>query len=289
MYFIIPFLLLCMLFPSCAQEDETKSATRIYGISASGNPIEGTVSVRGASGKTADCTTNSNGFFSVNVSSLTAPFLLSSKGSVNNVDVHYYSYASTYGRVNISQLTHAAVSMAIQSDASQYYADFPDANLPDANDINNYASGINLLLSDSYKEVGLEEDFDFLHDDFSTNGTGFDLILDRISLTISISDLTVFLSEKDTHIPIFVHDINKDQNIYFLDPEHVSEILVLEHCYPFFQNLSVGNIMNDIYFWNKFLPESFNAEDYKDPESVLNALRYENDKWSYIVSKDTFD
>jgi hypothetical protein len=51
--------------------------------------------------------------------------------------------------------------MAIQSDASQYYADFPDANLPDANDINNYASGINLLLSDSYKEVGLEEGFDF--------------------------------------------------------------------------------------------------------------------------------
>lgn len=288
MHFVIPILFICMLFPSCAEEEESIGMNRIYGISASGTPIQGDVTVRGAKGKTANGIIGSDGFFSVDVSSLTAPFLLNAKGTVNQVAVDYYSCAFTDGRVNISQLTHAVVSMAIQKDASQFYADFPDAKLPDASDIYEYSSGIDLLLSDSYTAIGLAEDFDFFHDAFSANKTGFDLLLDRLLLTISSSDLAVFLSDIDTHITIFSHDINADKNIFFLSPELVSEILVSQHCYPYFQTLAIGNILHEFYLWNKYLP-NFKAEDYSDSERLLDDVRYYKDRWSTIVSKNIFD
>ena len=290
---LLPILLLSILFPSCAQDEKTEvlygtsaSGTEVlYGTSASGNAIKGMVTIRSANGNTAECPIDSNGYFAIELPSLTPPFLLSAKGSVNDRDIHYYSYASAYGRVNISQLTHATVSMAIKNDASQYYADFPDADLPDTNDIQYYASGISLLLSDSYTELGLKEDFDFMHDDFSTNGKGFDLLLDRISLSISSY---VFLSDKDTQLPIFVHDINDDENLIFLTPENVSELLVLNHCSSFFQNLAIWDLMSKVYYWNNYLPD-VNASDYSDPLRFLNVLRYQKDKWSSIVPKDIFD
>jgi C-terminal processing protease CtpA/Prc len=277
-----------MLLPSCADDEDTIGVDRIYGISASGTPVQGEVTIRGAKGKTSDCSIGDDGTFSVDVSSLTPPFLLCAKGTVNNTDVDYYSYASSTGRVNISQLTHAVVSMAIQKNASQYYSDFPEGNLPESSDIYGYANYINVLLSDSYTEIGLEEDFDFLHDAFSANNEGFDLLLDRILLTISASDTIVFLSDLDTHIPIFSHDMNKAENIYFLNPERVAELLVSQHCYPFFQNLAMAIILHDFYLWNKYMPE-FNAEDYADPERLLDDVRYDKDRWSVIVPKNIFD
>ena len=288
MKYVLPILILCILLTSCAQDDGTNASNRIYGVSASGNPIKGTVTIRDAHGNTVDCAIDSAGFFNIDISSLSPPFLLSAKGTVNGEDVHYYSYASTYGRVNINQLTHATVSMAVQNNASKHYFDFPDANLPDANDIDFYASGINYLLSDAYNESGLKENFSFMYDEFFTDGKGFDLLLDRISLSIPLTVYAVYLADKDTNIPIFVHDMVDDKNLYFMDPVMVTDILLLEHCYPFLQNLSVYYQMQDIYLWNNYLPE-LNPYHYKNPSYLLEALRYEKDRWSFIISKDVFD
>jgi len=286
MKFVRFLLLLCLLFPSCAQDDDTQANTHIKGIAASGSPIEGTVTIRDSKGTTVDCTIDDNGYFSANVTALTAPFLLEAKGSVNDFEAHYYSYAETHGQVNISQLTHATVSMAIRNEACQYYSDNPNANLPDSNIIKYFASGINLLLSESYTEVGLEEHFDFLHDSFVTNGIEFDLLLDRISL--SISSVDVYINDSDTHIPIFIYDIDQNEQLYFLAPEKVAEILIVEHCSPYFQTLAIQGFMKDIYYWNAHLPE-LEISEYSNPESLLEAMRYSKDKWSVIVSKDVFD
>ena len=290
MYFFIPILFLCMLFPSCSSDDDTNPniTHRIYGISASGSPIKGTVTIRGSSGNTVDCGIDTDGFFSADVSSLTAPYLLNARGTVNDMNVNYYSYTSGSGRVNISQLTHAAVSMALRNDASVYYTNYPDANLPDANDIYDFAQGINLLLSDSYQEVGLINDFNFFYDEFSTNATGFDLLLDRILLSISSATATVIISEKDTNIPIFMHDMNTDQNLYFLIPDMVADILVLDHCSPYYQTVAIDHIMYEFYLWNQYNPE-YNPEDYPTPVSYLEAIKYSKDRWSAIIPKNVFD
>jgi C-terminal processing protease CtpA/Prc len=291
MKYVLSILLLCFLF-SCSLEDDEKisssseenTVSLINGIAASGSPIDGMVTIRGTLGNSVDCAIGTNGYFSANVSALTAPFLLDAKGTVNDFEVHYYSYANTDGQVNINQLTHVTVCMAIQNDINLYGT--PNASLMDSNDISYYAGGINYLLSASYIALGLEEDFDFLHNSFSANGTGFDLLLDRISIAISNSN--AFISDKDTFIPIFIHDMDHNENLYFLEPEQAAELLIIEHCSLFFQKLAVNNYMHDIYYWNNSLPE-LELSNYPDPESLLEAMRYSKDEWSAIVQKDIFD
>jgi len=54
------------------------------------------------------------------------------------------------------------------------------------------------------------------------------------------------------------------------------------------QNRYVYEYMQKNYLWYKDLPE-VDYENYSSPESLLRALRYYLDKWSFIIDKETLD
>jgi len=52
-------------------------------------------------------------------------------------------------------------------------------------------------------------------------------------------------------------------------------------------NESFYNLMIDMYLWYKEIPE-VSPNDYRDVQSLLEAIRYEEDRWSYISSYEAF-
>lgn len=48
------------------------------------------------------------------------------------------------------------------------------------------------------------------------------------------------------------------------------------------------NLMKEWYLWNDELPD-INPKDYKTPMEVLEAIKYEKDRWSYITTVEKFE
>ena len=55
------------------------------------------------------------------------------------------------------------------------------------------------------------------------------------------------------------------------------------------QNLYVRDVLNDIYYWNTFLPANVNPTTYASPEAYLEAVRYRpiDNYYSYVTSAAT--
>ena len=55
------------------------------------------------------------------------------------------------------------------------------------------------------------------------------------------------------------------------------------------QNLYVRDVLNDIYYWNTFLPANVNPTSYASPEAYLEAVRYRpiDNYYSYVTSAAT--
>ncbi len=54
------------------------------------------------------------------------------------------------------------------------------------------------------------------------------------------------------------------------------------------QNQYVYNYMKDRYYWYKYLP-NIDPSSYSSPYALLDDLRYELDKWSFIINKEVLD
>ncbi|ETR73311.1 MAG: peptidase [Candidatus Magnetoglobus multicellularis str. Araruama] len=238
-----------------------------------------------------DCQINANGWFNANVSTLVAPFLLMADGTANDFSVQYYSYAPGKGKVNVNQLSHAALSIALEEDAASYYRDHPDADIPDIAEIKNHILMLNDLLSVSYSTLDLQDNFNFMYTDFNTDGTGFDLLLDRIDYFYSWADTYLMLYEKETLIPIYQQDFATDDIIMPPDPLFVTDILVTNHCAPYYQSMFVHTMIQMMYLWKDDLPRVDTNDFFEHATSLdfLNWLIVPKDRWSCIVPKKAFD
>ena len=48
-------------------------------------------------------------------------------------------------------------------------------------------------------------------------------------------------------------------------------------------------LMQDWYYWYKYLPANITVTDYKDPYTLLDALRYKTlDRWSFVDDYNAF-
>ena len=55
------------------------------------------------------------------------------------------------------------------------------------------------------------------------------------------------------------------------------------------QKQYVWDVMRYGYYWNEQLPASIDLTQYDSLDAVLDALRYKNDKYSYITTKAAYD
>ncbi|PIE61005.1 MAG: hypothetical protein CSA29_05610 [Desulfobacterales bacterium] len=142
---------------------DTDSAASIRGIAAAGAPIVGTVNIRGANGKTSDNEINADGTYRVDVSALTAPFLIWAEGTANGNNVKLYTTVDTAKKnANITPATNLVLTMALGQDPAAVYKNDPDAEVPDSSEIVSAEKQVQALLSRVFDSLGMPEDFNLM-------------------------------------------------------------------------------------------------------------------------------
>lgn len=162
------------------------STTAVKGIAAGGAPIAGaTVTLKDTAGNIKTATTKSDGTFSVDVTGLTPPFILSVAGSGGP----YYSYAgSTDGSANLTPYTTLLLQAyyGVQStSATAVFANPASGISIPSGALDALQSGlvdvIQIYLADA--NVPNSSSFNFFTTAFTADHTGFDQVLDRTTLT----------------------------------------------------------------------------------------------------------
>jgi hypothetical protein len=156
----------------------------LEGVAAGGAPLEGTVTVRDAVGETLTETVALDGTFAFDTSGMTPPFLVWAEGTVDGAPATYYAACDSDGRINLTPLTHLAMAMALGQDPVDYYRNNPGAPPPDPVDLEEAAQMIGDLLAGRYADLGIPSDFDLMTDAFAADGTGFDQLLETITVTL---------------------------------------------------------------------------------------------------------
>ena len=167
--------------------------TSISGLAAGGAPISSTtVSLEDGAGHTRTATTATDGSFSIDVSGLSAPFLLSVAGPGGT----YYSYAGavndTANLTPYTTLLLQAYFAVMNTNAGSAFAN-PAGSFPiPVSALDALQDGLRNVLQIYLDDANVSgaSSFDFFTTSFKADHTGFDQVLDRTTLT-SASAFTV--------------------------------------------------------------------------------------------------
>ena len=190
---LVLFILTMPFITACSDNDNDNDGgatlLKVIGTAATGAPIVGDVELLDANNATSGLINiGADGSFSIDVSNMTAPFLL----QATNLDGDtYHSLATGAGVTNISPLTDLALYIASETSPSELYSDWVNV-VADLNsstlssDLDAAAQKIYANLETVYSDNGLEaEDFDFFSTPFQADGTGLDAVLDAINVEIN--------------------------------------------------------------------------------------------------------
>lgn len=173
-------------------DDPDTPAATITGTAAAGAPVIGTVTVRGANGQTSTSPIRADGSYTVDVTGLTAPYVLWASGKANGVGVSLYSCISQSGRANITPVTHAAMAYALQKEPEEFMEDLSAgiASLPPASDLDTGMTEALEIIHERVKgvlaELGVaDQNFDFRTSSFSADGQGADALLEVLDFPVS--------------------------------------------------------------------------------------------------------
>ena len=154
----------------------------LTGTAASGAPIKGFVTVKGANGLVASTTITSNGSFTLVFKELTPPYLLFADGVVNNKSVKYYSMATTDGTVNITQLTHYILANATSSQLDTVYSGWSGSEIS-SNQLTTSTTEITTQIDPILSAFSVDDNFNLIASAFNANLSGFDLVLAAIDIS----------------------------------------------------------------------------------------------------------
>jgi chitodextrinase len=165
----------------------TIRATTLSGTAAAGAPIAtAQITLKDRYGMLKTIETGTDGKYSVDVSGMTAPFLLRiTSGGTTTL----YSTASDTGTVNIHPFTDLIIRSWYKAKGSDIDTDFvgtePLASPPTASEIATIEAVIRSILSTWLTQVGLTENsFNLFTSPFDANSEGFDKVLDYTKVTI---------------------------------------------------------------------------------------------------------
>jgi len=157
--------------------DTANSTDNLDGTFATGKGQEGTILVRGAKGNEVFGLSNSDGTFSIDVSSLTAPYKI--KAETVDKDTVFYSYTTSKTYTNINQITTMMLKEATKQDDLAYL--FENTELLNEEALEEARTAIkNNLLLQIYSS-GLDPDeINIFKDRFDTNKLGHDSLLEKL-------------------------------------------------------------------------------------------------------------
>ena len=161
-------------------------ADTLSGTAAAGAAIIGQVTVKGSAGNVVTALIEANGNYNVDVSTLTAPYMLRAEGTVGGRNYELHSYAETSdigGTVNITPFTDLIVSNAAGQIASSYF-DAGDFSSLTTAEIEAQETALQAKLQDVFDDLGVDAAVDLLHTTFSADHTTLDAALDLVRITV---------------------------------------------------------------------------------------------------------
>lgn len=279
---VLLILLLTLLLFGCGGDgSDSLNTAHISGTASDGAPIEGEVHVKDGRGTIRSTTIDPEGTFLMNANGLTRPFLIWAE--TMGMTHRLYGMADFQGRVNLTPLSHAAVAMALGIDPALYYGSVPDASPPPMDAVAEAGRRLTSVLSPAFQDLGIPAGFDLLHDPFPSDDTGFDRLLELI--TVSISDPWLRLRNTVSGVPFFSYDLLTGA-VSGWEPEIRREIILEADCSIDFQNRYVYTLMEEIYLWQEEMPV-VDPVDYDSPAALLQDLIVpEKDRFSFIGPAD---
>ena len=229
---IISLICVALLFSGCGGGGDDApilsappaNTSTVSGTAAAGAPIVGTVNVRGADGNLSFSAIESDGSFTVDVSVLTAPFVVWAEGTSSGKSVNLYSTITEPGKVNVTPATNIIMAMALGDDPESYYSQNPDAAAPDNSDIESSKAVMLELLESVFATLDMPADFDLMNGEFVADGTKFDKILDTVEMTASQDD-TVEIEDKATGTILYEKDLDTGVETTKLTPDEIDDIV----------------------------------------------------------------
>ncbi len=176
-------------------------STILTGIAAAGAPIIGTINVKGANGVLSLGAIESDGSFSVDVAALTAPFVVWAEGTANGKSVKVYSTISDVGYVNVTPATHAVMAMALGDDPETHFE--ADGAVPSGTALAAAKQAVIDIMASVFTRIDLAADFDVMSDAFNADGTGFDSVLNAVSMETDFAGDTLTFTDKASGTPLY--------------------------------------------------------------------------------------
>lgn len=188
------FLLVALLFTGCGgggddppPTTQPPPATRtLSGTAAAGAPIIGHVVVKDSAGVTRTTQIDANGSYTVEVTGLTAPFVLRAEGVAGGRTYVVHSAATAAdvnGNINITPLTDLIVANIARQVAANYF-DSGNFSTLSASELNTAEDGLQQRLQAVLSDLGVGASIDLLRSAFSANHTGLDAVLDVLRVSV---------------------------------------------------------------------------------------------------------
>ena len=170
----------------------------ISGVAAAGWPLSGTATIKDSIGNQKTVSIGVSGIYNIDVSSMTAPFVLRADGTVASTEYHIYSGATRTdinGNTNITPLTDLIVSNIAGEAAANYYNTGNFANLT-ASALDNQQVKLQAVLQPLLLAAGvLAGTTDLLRTFFATDNTGLDAVLDMLNISVDSSTATATITD----------------------------------------------------------------------------------------------
>lgn len=185
--------LVCLL-PACGGGSDSNdpnipaTSSVISGTAAAGSAMIGQVTVKDARGVQRTTDIDAAGHYEIDVTGLTAPFMLRGQSDVGSRKVYYSAAASEdVGKtINITPFTDLIVANMAGQLASTYYDNsvgFSGLTAP-ALDAAKTVLTQRLSAILNRPEFGLASGFDLLRSAFAADHTGFDALMDAVTVTV---------------------------------------------------------------------------------------------------------
>lgn len=177
------------------------SGASLSGTAAVGAPLtNATITVKDRNGLQATGTTGADGKYSVNVSTLTAPFLLKVT-AVGNPD--RYSVGSQAGIVNLTPLTDMVVRNYYRArglDVATLFTTLSSTDpIPTTDEVALLVNQTKNLVARSLEANGVDADgYNFITTSFNANNAGVDAVLASSTLTDNGTTMTLTVTEGGT-------------------------------------------------------------------------------------------
>lgn len=169
-------------------------STKLVGIAAMGAPLaDASVMAVDSTGKFRKTTANKMGGYALDITGMTAPFVVVASGQFSDGSATVTSVlitaptGTTPAVVNITPLTHAlAAALDSTGDPMHLVTHFTTeaANVTPAA-LNAVSTVLRSLLTNILPQMGVAQSVDFISDPFSPDGTGLDRVFDYLQVSVS--------------------------------------------------------------------------------------------------------